>query len=124
MRFERRIAGSARRALAGRPPEQHNAVMSTTTSALPGTGICWCCGRPTDPGRMARLGAHPEVTVCAPCARSLGRAAQAASDGTSRTLPARVRRASLDVRGFVVRHEWHRRGVLGHILRWSGRHLP
>ncbi len=73
---------------------------------------------------MARLGAHPEVTVCAPCARSLARAVQAASDGTSRAPLARLRRISLEIRGFVVRRGWHRRGVVGRILRWAGRHLP
>jgi hypothetical protein len=98
--------------------------MSTSTTTQADTGICWCCGRPTDPDRMAHLGAHPEVTVCAPCTRSLQRAAHAAADGTSRALPARIRRASLGVRGFVVRRDWHRRGAVGPVLRWLGRHLP
>lgn len=73
---------------------------------------------------MAHLGEHPEVAVCARCARSLYRWARVADERTSRSLGPVLRRVSLHIRRRIVGRGWHQRGLPGRILRWLGRSLP
>ena len=41
---------------------------------------CWCCGNTFDESDLTRLGAHPEVGVCAACAHWLDRRARLGRD--------------------------------------------
>lgn len=66
----------------------------------PHTVGCWCCGQPYPPDRMVHLGTHPEVTVCADCARFLHR--RAALLGAHATPVALIRRATQTIRDQVL----------------------
>ena len=85
---------------------------------------CWCCGAEMDAAQLVRLGNHPEVGVCARCARWLARRARAAEDRDSLSPGARVRRVLAAVRVGVMRRGMARWPVLGPLLRRLDRHLP
>lgn len=85
---------------------------------------CWCCGRDVPSDQLVRLTAHPEVGVCAACARQLKRRAMAREDEHRRSPGAVVRRGVQGLRGAVIARGWHERGRLGSALRRIDRHLP
>lgn len=85
---------------------------------------CWCCGRPFDESELTRLGQHPEVGVCADCARWLHRRSRAAAGEGHPSAGARAARAVDSVRSYVIEHHWHERPVIGPLLRRLDRHLP
>ncbi|QGN58395.1 hypothetical protein [Nostocoides sp. HKS02] len=85
---------------------------------------CWCCGDEVDEAKLTRLGNHPEVGVCARCARWLARRARAAEDRGRATPGARARRALATVRVAVMRRGIQRWPVLRPLLRRLDRHLP
>jgi hypothetical protein len=70
------------------------------------------------------LGQHPEVGVCLGCARWLQRRAVQRYDEHHPSPAARLRGWVNTVRDAVIRKGWHRRGVLGVLLRRIDRHLP
>lgn len=88
----------------------------------PHTVGCWCCGQSYPPDRMVHLGTHPEVTVCADCARFLHR--RAALLGAHATPVALIRRATQTIRDQVLSRQIHERRVVGPFLRWLDRFLP
>ncbi|SDJ52366.1 hypothetical protein SAMN05444157_3788 [Frankineae bacterium MT45] len=85
---------------------------------------CWCCGSVVGEGALARLGSHPEVGVCADCARFLNRRAQAIRDADHLSITGLVRSSTQLVRTVVMRYELQGVPVLGHALRWLNRRLP
>lgn len=118
------IRVTAREWVAQRAQSLENADVTMSVDERSLDGVCWCCGQPYEKARMAHLGEHPEVTVCARCARSLLRWARVADARGSRSWSARFGRASLRVRKFIVQRDWHRRARLGRALAWLGRRLP
>lgn len=86
---------------------------------------CWCCGNLFVDSELTRLGNHPEVGVCAGCARWLHRRAGSGVDARLRQAPgAWVRRAVGVVRGRVIRSGAPDSPLLGPLLRRLDRHLP
>lgn len=85
---------------------------------------CWCCGNSFDEGDLSRLGSHPEVGVCAGCARWLYRRARSSADTGARTPAAVMRRAMTAARGRVMRAGMQEWPFLGPLLRRMDRHLP
>lgn len=90
----------------------------------PSVAGCWCCAGEFAEISLVRLGAHPEVAVCLDCARYLRRRAVARHDEHRRGPGVVVRGGIEQVRGWVVEHGWHRRGLLGAFLRRLDRFLP
>jgi hypothetical protein len=89
-----------------------------------GRHACWCCGRALGETELTRLGSHPEVGVCAGCARWLYRRARAAAEKGRRS-PAVTARRGLDrARHLVMRRGLQGWPVLGPVLRRLDRHLP
>lgn len=103
--------------------------MDTTLSqeqppANPLPGECWCCGSINEPDRMVHLGNHPEVSVCASCARWAAKEAAEIEDRDG-TGPLVLGRDVLrTVRRFVVARGWHRSRFVGGVLRWIGKRMP
>jgi hypothetical protein len=85
---------------------------------------CWCCGNEQPSGKMINLGSHPEVTVCLRCAHSLHNQARAREDADRPSPPARARGWLRAGRRYVMRRDWHRKPVIGPVLRWLGPRLP
>jgi hypothetical protein len=85
---------------------------------------CWCCGNTFDDHDLTRLGAHPEVGVCAGCARWLHRRARAASDTGLRSPGALMRRWVGLARERIMRAGMQDWPVVGPLLRRLDRHLP
>lgn len=85
---------------------------------------CWCCGNAFDERDLTRLGAHPEVGVCAACALWLSRRARGSAEAGERSPGAIGRRAVSAVRGRVVHAGMQDWPVLGPLLRRLDRHLP
>ena len=101
--------------------------MSATETAKPVAPNlqCWCCGQHIpDEGRAVRLGNHPEVVICLRCAHFLHRRARGLEDALRPSPAARVRDALRSFRDLVIRRGWHRRPVIGPILRLLGRWTP
>lgn len=92
--------------------------------AVAGEPVCWCCGNHFPAAKLVRLGLHPEVGVCAGCARSLHRRATNQYDNEHPSPLGRVRLAVAAIRTWVVRRGWHRRSGIGGFLRWLDRFLP
>jgi hypothetical protein len=86
--------------------------------------VCWCCGNTFDEQDLSRLGSHPEVGVCAGCARWLHRRARSASDAGRRTPGAALRRAVAAARGRVMRAGVQDWPAVGSLLRRLDKHLP
>ena len=84
---------------------------------------CWCCGNGFDEQDLTRLGSHPEVGVCAGCARWLNRRARATAEVDTHTPGAAVRRSAGATRAWVVRAGLHDWPVLGSLLRRLDRHV-
>lgn len=89
-----------------------------------GQAHCWCCGNAFDESNLTRLGANPEVGVCAGCVHWLHRRARAAADGELRTRGAWVRRVVGSARGQVMRAGAQDWPVIGALFRRLDRHLP
>lgn len=85
---------------------------------------CWCCGSERRTEELVHLGNHPEVGVCVGCARWLHRRATELEDAGRRTMPVRLRAVVRAARNVVISRGWHRRGILGRILRRIDRYLP
>ncbi|GEK19895.1 hypothetical protein [Cellulomonas xylanilytica] len=86
--------------------------------------LCWCCGGTFAQDALWHLGAHPEVAVCAGCARYLSRRATEAADRRQASAAGRGRAVVRRVRAFVVQRGWHERRVIGPVLSWIDRFLP
>ena len=86
--------------------------------------VCWCCGQTFDEDDLSRLGAHPEVGVCAGCARWLHRRARSSSDAGLRGPGAVGRRAIAAARARVMRAGAQDWPLIGSVLRRLDRHLP
>jgi hypothetical protein len=92
--------------------------------AQPNRSECWCCGATADPGKMVRLGNHPEVALCLRCAHWAAKQAGEIED-RGRSGPLVVARERLRAaRAGVVRRGWHRSRLVGGPLRWLGKRLP
>lgn len=87
-------------------------------------GQCWCCGAMEDPGRVVRLGNHPEVALCLRCARWASQQARAIEDAAKTGLQVRARERLRSARRTVIQRGWHHNRILGPFLRWLGRYLP
>jgi hypothetical protein len=85
---------------------------------------CWCCGNTFDDHDLTRLGAHPEVGVCAGCARWLHRRARSGSEAGLRSPGALMRRWVGLARERVMRAGVQDWPVVGRLLRRLDRHLP
>ncbi|MGW5239835.1 hypothetical protein ACWEOW_12950 [Monashia sp. NPDC004114] len=85
---------------------------------------CWCCGGTFEEAELTRLGQHPEVGVCADCARWLLRRSRSGAGHGPPSVSARLARTVDSVRGFVMEHHWHEKPVVGPLLRRLDRHLP
>lgn len=96
-----------------------NPAATEETDSL--ANACWCCGDRHREADLVRLGEHPEVGVCADCARFLHRRAVAAhATGLRRQLHSTGDR----IRDGVMARRWHEHPQLGPPLRWLNRHLP
>lgn len=99
--------------------------MSTATHSVQASRpSCWCCGNQFGDDQMVHLGAHPEVAVCAPCARFLHRQAHALEDQSRRSPAAMVGGLVRGCRAVVMDHGWQDRPVMGRWLRRIDRFLP
>jgi hypothetical protein len=85
---------------------------------------CWCCGAATTPTTEVRLGNHPEVALCLPCARWVAKRAGEVEDRGRSGPGVRARSIARRGREYVVRHGWHRHPLVGRSLRRLGRYLP
>ena len=85
---------------------------------------CWCCGAERRDDELVHLGNHPEVAVCVGCARWLHRRATQLQDSQHSTIATRWRAVVRSVRAHVIDKGWHRRGILGALLRRIDRYLP
>ena len=85
---------------------------------------CWCCDNAFDESGLTRLGANPDVAVCAGCAHWLHRRARAAAERERRTPGARIRRVVGAARARVMRAGAPDWPVIGALLRRLDRHLP
>jgi MerR family transcriptional regulator, Zn(II)-responsive regulator of zntA len=85
------------------------------------TPHCWCCGRTYLDNDLVHLGEHPEVAVCAGCARYLNRRAHKANASvTSRPLYVTAEK----IRDAVMARGWHEHPKIGPSLKWLDRHMP
>lgn len=84
---------------------------------------CWCCGNTFDERTLARLGCHPEVAVCAGCARWLFRRARSAADASVSTPAPALRRLVAAVRNRVMHAGLPGWPLLGPLLRRLDRHM-
>jgi hypothetical protein len=87
---------------------------------------CWCCGRLQSEDRLIRLGTHPEVGVCFPCAKFLHRRAREQDDliRGDHGLAAHGRTVVQTGRDIVLRHGWQNGRISGPVLRWMDKFLP
>ena len=77
---------------------------------------CWCCGNPFEETDLTRLGAHPEVGVCAGCAQWVNRRARSTSDNGLHS-PAVVLRRGIDgVRERAINAGAHHWPLVGPLL--------
>lgn len=93
-------------------------------TAEPPQPRCWCCGVEARDNELVHLGNHPEVGICPGCAHWVHRRATQLEDEQHPTTAARARAVVHGLRAIVVKRGWHRRGVLGALLRRIDRHLP
>jgi hypothetical protein len=94
-------------------------AQAEASSGETGESGCWCCGRDASEETLVRLGNHPEVGVCLDCVGFLGRRAR---DREASLMRERLRGVADSIRNEVTAREWHRRPVIGPVLRWVGRH--
>jgi hypothetical protein len=74
--------------------------------------------------QVVELGNHPEVKLCLRCAHSVHLRARAREDEARPSPMARGRDWLRAGRRTVMRRDWHRKPVIGPLLRWLGRHTP
>jgi len=89
-----------------------------------GEKVCWCCGMSPGQARLVHLRAHPEVTICIPCARWLNKTAGELEDRARTGFAVRVSGRLRRARRFVMDHGWHDHRIIGRPLRWIGKHTP
>jgi len=94
---------------------------ANTNPADPEEPGCWCCDGHYPEGDLVRLGAHPEVGVCADCAHFLDRRARAAH---ATPLTRRLHASGDRIRDAVLARHWHEHPRIGPPLKWLNRHLP
>jgi hypothetical protein len=97
---------------------------SAETHDVPALGQCWCCGSDNDPTLMVRLGNHPEVALCRPCARWAAKQAWELDDQSKTGVLVIARNQFRSIRQTVIHHGWHRSPIIGASLRWIGKRLP
>lgn len=85
---------------------------------------CWCCGNAFDDTDLTRLGAHPEVGLCAGCARWLNRRARSTADQGRRSPAVVLRRGIGAARERVMTVGAHAWPLVGPLLTRLDRHLP
>lgn len=85
---------------------------------------CWCCANEFRPAELVRLGSHPEVGLCANCAKWVWRRTQHSQDQTLGGVAPAVRRLVFRTRERVISAGLHNRPVIGRCLRWIDRRLP
>ena len=85
---------------------------------------CWCCASAYLESALVRLGSHPEVGVCLPCAHFLHQQAKGREDATRPSPASRIRDRLRAGGQVVIRRGWHHKPVIGRPLRWLGRRLP
>jgi hypothetical protein len=73
---------------------------------------------------VVRLGGHPEVAVCLPCAHVLHQQARGLEDADRPSLAGRLRAGLRVGRRLVMRRGWQHAPVIGPVLRWLGPRLP
>ena len=106
-------------------PAMHDAgVITAIESESVPVPTCWCCGGRFDEDQLTRLGSHPEVGVCAGCAQFLHRRAREQDGRVHPSAGAEFRSGVAAARGWVVRHDWHNRALIGRLLRRLDRRLP
>lgn len=118
------INGRATVLAPGRPRDEdrHMATNAVEHDQL-GRPLCWCCGGTFDESDLVRLGQHPEVAVCARCARWLNRRARAGSP-VGRSPVALTTRVADAGRRAVLRHGIQHWPLAGRLLRRLDQHLP
>lgn len=85
---------------------------------------CWCCGNEFSAEDLFRLGSHPEVGVCAGCAKWLWRRARHSQDEGRGGVAPTVRKLVFRTRGRIISAGLHNWPVIGRGLRWIDRKLP
>lgn len=73
---------------------------------------------------MVRLGNHPEVVLCLPCARWAAKQAAAIEDAYRSGVLVSLRDRMRELRSRVIRYGWHRNPVVGRVIRRIGRYWP
>jgi len=89
-----------------------------------GDAQCWCCGSSRPVSQMVRLGLHPEVVLCLPCAHYVHRRARTVEDRGHAGLGVRTRHLLRRARERVIQRGWHQNRFLGPVLRWLDGRLP
>ncbi len=98
--------------------------MTGDTESASDRAQCWCCGRRYSEFEVVHLGQHPEAVVCLRCAHFLHQQARSREDAARGSLAARGRDVLRAARGESMRRDWHRKPIIGPVLRWLGPHLP
>ena len=73
---------------------------------------------------MVRLGNHPDVVLCLPCARWAAKQAAAIEDELRSGLLVSLRGRMRELLSGVIRRGWHRNPVVGRVIRRIGRYWP
>ncbi|AEH10796.1 MULTISPECIES: hypothetical protein [Protofrankia] len=66
-------------------------AVTATESDAAEPRVCWCCGGTYPEPGLVRLGSHPEVGICLPCAHYLHQQARGREDARRRSPAARLR---------------------------------
>lgn len=99
-------------------------VRVETAEAAAGGRPCWCCGVSFAADELVQLGSHPEVDLCAGCARWVARRAAEQAARRRGGLGARYRSTFARSRAWVRQRELQGVPVLGRLLRRLDRLLP
>ncbi len=62
--------------------------------------------------------------MCIGCARFLQRRAKERHGQTHPSLAVNINTRVGHIRDLIIRHDWHRRPLIGPVLRWINRFLP
>jgi hypothetical protein len=82
---------------------------------------CWCCGGKFLDSELTRFGRHPEVAVCFACVADLHRRARMTQTSN---LKRPIYSLGDTIRAAVIARGWHRRPIIGRLLRGLGRVSP